>query len=556
MTVISLFSADERRRMARLAGLSVATGVLNSLIMSLIGMGFGRLAIGEDAGRTLVGFLVAFVGMLIILRRQRLAASELVADFLCRFRLRIADRLANLELRALEVLDRGEVMNCLAADTRIVAESVMALVAVLSMLAMIAFMLVYFVWLSPIVFWLTTGVCLIGLIGISAVLNRLQRAETTVAEQETRRFAAVGDLVDGFKELKLNTDRRTAFFAQTLVPATEAVYATRTGMGHWVAANYIAIEVLVLSLGAVVFLALPLLDDNGRHTAMQAGIVLLSLPAFYILEIPTVFRAWMALVRLQALDQDLARREGASYHHAPIILADETAAPTPEQPVPAFRYGMEFNEVYFRYVDADGRPGFAAGPLSFDIEAGAVHYVTGGNGSGKSTILKLAVGLYRPLSGQIRVDGATAGEAWRRRLSAAVFTDTHVFDRLYGYRDADPERVNALLDHYGIGHKTRYKNGRFTNLDLSTGQKKRVAMVAALLQDRPLYVFDEWAADQDPEFRERFYTEFLPELRDQGKTVVAATHDDRYFERADHLYQFDKGTLVDEWHASSGGRAA
>ena len=92
-----------------------------------------------------------------------------------------------------------------------------------------------------------------------------------------------------------------------------------------------------------------------------------------------------------------------------------------------------------------------------------------------------------------------------------------------------------------LSDKVRVVNDRWSTLELSTGQRKRLALVVSLLDHKPLLVFDELAADQDPEFRQFLYEELLPRLRSQGTTVIAATHDDRYFHVADKVIKMEYG---------------
>ena len=124
-----------------------------------------------------------------------------------------------------------------------------------------------------------------------------------------------------------------------------------------------------------------------------------------------------------------------------------------------------------------------------------------------------------------------------RSLFATVLSDYHLFSRAYGIPEPDRKQVEALLSRMGLAGKTVWRDGGFSTLALSSGQRKRLALILAILEDRPILVFDEWAADQDPKFRRVFYEEILPDLRAAGKTVIAVTHDEKYFGHADrHLY--------------------
>ena len=170
------------------------------------------------------------------------------------------------------------------------------------------------------------------------------------------------------------------------------------------------------------------------------------------------------------------------------------------------------------------------GPLNISVSSGELVFVTGGNGSGKSTLARLFTGLYGPTKGELMWDGQVVTAEHRdgyRQLWSGVFSELHLFDRLYGLGGMRNEtQARSLLARLGLGRMVRIENGAFSTTDLSRGQQKRLALMVALLEDRPMYLFDEWAADQDPEFRRVFYRELLPELRAQAKPRVI-THDDR-----------------------------
>ncbi|MEN9207898.1 MAG: ATP-binding cassette domain-containing protein, partial [Gloeomargarita sp. GMQP_bins_14] len=176
---------------------------------------------------------------------------------------------------------------------------------------------------------------------------------------------------------------------------------------------------------------------------------------------------------------------------------------------------------------------------------GEIVMIMGGNGSGKSTLAKLITGLYTPQSGQIIFDGVPVdahNRYWYRQHFAVVFSDFYLFDSLLGIND-DPTLAQQLLQKLQLDHKVRIENGRFSTIALSQGQRKRLALLVAYLEDRPIYLFDEWAADQDPRFKDFFYREFLPQLRTEGKTVLVISHDERYFACADRLIKLDYGQV-------------
>jgi putative ATP-binding cassette transporter len=199
---------------------------------------------------------------------------------------------------------------------------------------------------------------------------------------------------------------------------------------------------------------------------------------------------------------------------------------------------------------------FRIGPVDLTFRPGEMVFIVGGNGSGKTTLAKVLTGLYEPEDGVIEVDGRPVGAheraAYRERFTA-VFNDFHLFDALLGIVDPDDPsraqadaRANALVAKLALDHKVQVVDGAFSTRALSTGQRKRLALVVAYLEDRPFYLFDEWAADQDPAFKAVFYEQLLPELRARGKTVIVITHDDRYFRLADRVLKLENGKVVNE----------
>jgi putative ATP-binding cassette transporter len=193
---------------------------------------------------------------------------------------------------------------------------------------------------------------------------------------------------------------------------------------------------------------------------------------------------------------------------------------------------------------------FALGPIDASIGSGELVFVIGGNGSGKSTFVKMLIGLYPPQSGEIRLNGEVITKItqdWFRQHFSVIFSDFFLFQKLLGVDAAVlAEVAQDGLRRLHMDHKVRIERGAFSTVDVSQGQKKRLALVAALLDDRPFYVFDEWAADQDPQYKDVFYGDLLPALRRQGKGVIVVTHDDRYFHLGDRVLKLDDGRIVEQ----------
>jgi putative pyoverdin transport system ATP-binding/permease protein len=250
--------------------------------------------------------------------------------------------------------------------------------------------------------------------------------------------------------------------------------------------------------------------------------------------VPTFMRGRVSLEKIKELGADLQ------------LL--EASGGAPMSP-PVGQTEIELRGITYAYPRAPEEDrSFEFGPIDLSLSGGEIVFVTGGNGSGKSTLVKLLTGLYTPRSGEIRIGAEQVDEAnrdWYREHFATVFADFHLFDRLYGLETKGREaEIEQLLRKLQISHKVRVQNGRFSTTALSSGQRRRLALLAAYLEDRPVYVFDEWAADQDPAYKAVFYEQVLPELKSRGKCVVVVTHDDRYFDCGDRVLALDGGRLT------------
>jgi len=212
------------------------------------------------------------------------------------------------------------------------------------------------------------------------------------------------------------------------------------------------------------------------------------------------------------------------------------------------RETIEFTKIgyenfFYHYRDRQGKKAFSVGPVNLTLNQSEIVFLTGGNGSGKSTFLKLAAGLYEPSAGFFSIDRLNVSIKDHRHLFATLFTDCHIFDDLYGLENVSDQRARELIGLMELDDKVTYKDGRLHHNGLSSGQTKRLALIVALLEEKPFYIFDEWAAEQDPFFRKTFYERILPSLKSEGKTILAATHDDRYFHIADRIVKMDFGKI-------------
>lgn len=336
----------------------------------------------------------------------------------------------------------------------------------------------------------------------------------------------------GAKELRLSRERRKRVQRDLLAGAADRIarLKSRAMRLFWLAdAAGSAIFFTVIGL------LLATRDGAGLGAPVVSGTVLVLLymkgPVAQISNgLPVLGQAQVSFKRIAALSADFAGREEASGDAA--------------EPVPDFSRTIELRGLSYAFPD-----GFKLGPIDLTLHKGEILFIVGENGSGKTTLIKLLLGLYTAGAGQLLLDGKPVTPGWLddyRQLFSAVFSDYFLFDDLLTGDDELATRAHHYLDQLEIAHKVRIENGAFTTTDLSTGQKKRLALIHAYLERRPVMMFDEWAADQDPTFRRIFYTELLPDLKRHGKTLIVVSHDDRYFGSADRLIRLESGRIAEE----------
>jgi len=366
---------------------------------------------------------------------------------------------------------------------------------------------------------------------------RYSRAAREAADALYNHFRA---LTEGIKELKLHGERREAFLSQSMQASAESLRRNNiAGMTVFTLASTWGQLLIFVVIGVLLF-AMPLLTGAGSRTLIGYTLVILYMmtPLQVIMNaLPTLGRANIALKKVEDLGLALD-----SYSSEGEALAPTNAQPAWET--------IELRGVTHTYHRESEDSDFILGPIDLVIRRGELMFLVGGNGSGKTTLAKLLMGLYVPESGEIRVDGQLVTDKTReeyRRLFSAVFADFFLFESLLGLKTPQLDnRAEEYLDRLQLSRKVTIKEGVFSTTDLSQGQRKRLALLTAYLEDRPIYLFDEWAADQDAYFKEIFYLQLLPELKSRGKTAIVISHDDRYYYAGDRLIKLEEGKLSSE----------
>nr|WP_163500564.1 multidrug ABC transporter permease/ATP-binding protein [Halomonas socia] len=491
------------------------------------------LAAFADPWRVLPLFLGLIVLLLVVTLASQLALTTLGHYFVFRLRGQLIKRIMDTDIERVEQIGGARLLASLSTDVRYITVAFVRLPELVQGGVLTVGASLYLGWLSPTILGVTAlwvaATVVVGMRMVTWVYQHMAK----LREVEDRLYADYQSVIEGRKELALNRDRAERLYREVYTPNADAYrhHIVRGDTYHLSAINWFNIMMLG-AIGVVFFLANGL-GWASAQVATTFSLTLLFLRAPLIQAVgavPTLINARVAFDKISSLD--LAEYREAFGHSA---LRHDWQELTLEQ-------------VSYRYPDEEARPGFAIGPIDLTLKRGEVVFLIGGNGSGKSTLARLLTGLYQPQAGCIRVDGRPLQEEdWTRYRQhfSAIYTDFHLFDRLIGPAGESPDTalVEEWLGELEMQHKLDFEGDRITNINLSQGQRKRLAMLLAVAEQRDLLLLDEWAADQDPQFRRVFYRELLPQLRALDKTLVVISHDDHYFDQADRLLEMREGQL-------------
>lgn len=461
---------------------------------------------------------------------------RLTEDAVFEARLALGRQILAAPLRDLERVGSHRLLATLTEDVRAISEALAVFPTLCMNLAIIAGAVLYLGWLSGMALLVFVLFLVFGILTYRLPLQLALRYVHRSREAWNGLALRLQGLVFGVKELKLNRRRREDFLHRGL-ESVAAEYRASNLKGNSIAtaAHSWGQILFFLAIGFLV-IALPRFGSVAPETltGYTLTILYLAAPLETILNLlPMLNRAAAAVEAVKGLGLELA---------APGLEDTSTAAEPP-----AAWQKLELCELTHAYGEPGAAESFSVGPVSLTFHPGEVVFLVGGNGSGKTTLAKLLLGLYAPASGEIRLDGRTVSDEERdayRQLFSAVFSDFFLLEDLYGLASPElDERAREYLVRLQIDHKVEVRDGVLSTVDLSQGQRKRLALLAAYLEDRPVFVFDEWAADQDPHFKWVFYNQLLPELKRRRKGVIAITHDDLYYAAADRIVKLEDGRV-------------
>ncbi|GET42236.1 cyclic peptide export ABC transporter [Microseira wollei] len=527
------------------SGLNVAIAILTGLISggcSAQLIALINLAVSGNSTDNLIGYFVglAFLALLTSIISQFLLI-DLAQGAVYNLRLRLSQGILSAPLRHLEELGANRLLATLTDDVQTLSNTVFVIPFLCIDFAIILGCLVYLSWLSGLVFVVTVACIGTAIAIVQILLNQMRKYFNLAREEQDRLFKHFRSITEGIKELKLHSERRQAFFYEEL---QVSVAASRN---HNIAAlrmGAIAIgwgQLLFFTIMALLVFALPKFVSV-TPTLLAAYVLTLAYittPMQNMLDrLPALFRANVALQKIEKMGLALADRSEEQSQNPQAKI---------HKPKSIDWTSLELEKVTHTYPGEKEDSNFVLGELNLTFYPGQLVFIVGGNGSGKSTLAKIITGLYIPETGEIKLNDrriTNENREWYRQHFSVVFSDFYLFERLLGISHPNLDmQAQDYLRQFHLDHKVQVKDGLISTTSLSQGQRKRLALLTAYLEDRPIYLFDEWASDQDPFFRDIFYKQLLPELKQRGKTVFVISHDDRYFHLADRLIKLDYGKI-------------
>lgn len=537
MSFLELVRREMHGSLPKLLFMSALGGISAAAILAAINAGM--------QGRSNLWAAILFlVALFLFIKTQyyvTITTTAEIESIIHKMRLRLIDHVRHSELLPIEDIGRARIVAAITSDTAVLTQASNLLAFTIQGAVLILFVAIYVAFLSLTAIVITIVVVVAAGTIFHLKNKRLAAQKQEAAAWERRLFDRLTDFLDGFKEVRLNSARSSELFDDALdVSRTAANIKIRSQAETFklIVSSQVSMYLL---LGAVVFVA-PQLSSTltGASLTKTTTALMFVVGACFglVQSIPVLLTANAAADRIYQLEKTLQ--------------ATAARARGREIKVPKRFDKIEMHNIVFRYVDKFSDTTFQIGPLDFTLHSGDLVFITGGNGSGKSTLLRVLAGLYPPDSGEITLDGMRVNDETRdayRALMSGIFFDYHLFRRLYGIPEPEPGEVDRLLEKFRLTDKTELTDGEFSTLDLSGGQRRRLALIVSLLEKRPIMLLDEWTAEQDPEFRRKFYDELLPEMMQAGATVVVITHDDRYLDELDMpalRIRMDEGRIVEQ----------
>ena len=477
-----------------------------------------------------------FVSWVLIIR----LSQEIIYDL----RLKMTQLIINCPLQHLETVGVPKLLATLTGDINTIATASIQLSKAIINFAILGGAFIYLCWLSPLLFLVVISIAI-----TSYLLYQFLQKQGIKDFEKGRKiqdilFEHFRAVTEGIKELKLHRQRRAAFVHEDLqLSAVESKRYWIKGVTAFAFAGSLGTVLFFVPIGFILFIFTRMNTVSRTTVSSYAFTVLYMINPLneIISSLPQIAQANVAFNKIESLGLSLA------------ATVTEPKVPNKSH-LQSDWFSLELVNINHSYSGEREEHQFTLDNINLEFQPGEIVFIVGGNGSGKSTLIKLITGLYIPDRGQIVFNNQPITDdnrEWYRQHFSAIFYDFYLFERLIGIEPNCQSEIQDYLTQLEMEHVVTVKDGVLSTVNLSQGQRKRLALLTAYLEDRPIYIFDEWASDQDPVFKEVFYKKLIPELKSRGKTVIAVSHDEHYFCECDCLIKLNYGRVIENHRLSN-----
>lgn len=513
---------------------SVFTGLFSTLVIKTIHKAIQGGPFDQSSFiRTFFVYWILYGTLSII---SSYAVSLLTQKIIHKLRVKLSSGILKTQFETIE-RNQQKMLPILTEDVKTIAHSIDRLPSVTTGLATVIGILVYMVWYSPLLSAATVVIFFVVYLFSKATLPYVRKYADEARNHLTDLFEQFHGLVFGIKELALNKKSQNKFLNDFIIPTSDQ--QNRSYLKESVVSsimNRATDMILLLGMAALIIgvfqTGFVTLDFFGEYlTLVLFTMAPLSTAAGFFSGLK---RMEVALLQIEEVGLELGKNSQESEGVNPL---KKSGGSNP----------ISLKALEHSYYHSDKDQHFTMGPIDLTIKDGETLFIVGGNGSGKTTLAKLLLGLYHPLAGKVEYYGqeVTSKNIFSYRANfSAVFTDSYIFKTFLDVEETFlNEQGNKLLKMFHLENKVKIEEHGFSTKSLSEGQKKRLSLIISILENKDIYLFDEWAANQDPLFKEIFYTEIIPYLKVSGKTQIIISHDDQYFHLADRVIKLQDGKV-------------
>lgn len=535
----ALLPAVGRRNLAKCILLGGLSGFCNFLLINVV----TRVISGITSGgytQIDIGQVVVFAAIILIFvwtkRSLALAVIDISQNIFWRFRKQILKSVLHTTYDRL-LNNKSEIHAAIISDVGILTQASMSIINFVTSAIIVTACFIYIVSISPLLFGITMLTAVAGVsiywIGSRKIIIHLKIVRR-LEEDFVENYQAI---INGFKEIYMEPEKGRFLYDHKIEKISqEACRSIAIALNRLLNNSQVGQILYYILISSILLVFSVVLGLNVKSiVAFVFTLMYLfgSIETIMVL-FPQMLRAKVAYNHLTGLNERLAEYQSEISVASTMRMSRE-----------------EFSNITIRglkFSYRSDRDAFGIGPADLDIQRGEIIFLYGGNGAGKTTFMNSIIGLYAPSAGEIRLNDVivnTENYPIYRTLFSVVFSDFYLFKEIMEADKFDNDKFEVYLNLFEL--ETTLKAGnRICDKDLSTGQRKRLALILALMEEKPILVMDEWAADQDPYFRNKFYTKLLPSIKEDGFTVIAITHDDKYYHCADKLYKMEAGQLVNQ----------